>query len=261
LKASPLFTLLVHISRIEVNASLKDTAVDQTTIDALNAINKQFYETTAQEFDQTRGRAWNGWIKLKPHLNAPLSVLDVGCGNGRFALFLANELDGQITYHGIDNNAALLQSAETSFKGVDSLSATVDEHDIVQHPPTTGTYDLVVLFGVIHHIPGWENRKRFMVQLAERVNDGGLLCFAAWRFYEYERFTKRLTYWDEAMSVERHDYLLDWRRGERALRYCHYVDDTEHNALVTATGLTELSRYRADGSDDRMNMYSVLQKS
>lgn len=234
--------------------------MEQAIIDALNAINKQFYETTAQEFDQTRGRAWNGWIKLKPHLSAPLSVLDVGCGNGRFALFLADELDGQITYHGIDNNAALLNFAESSFKGVDDLSATLAEHDVVQHPPDDGGYDLVVLFGVIHHIPGWDNRKRFMAQLAERVNDGGFLCFAAWRFYEYERFTKRLTDWDDDMPVERNDYLLDWRRGERALRYCHYVDDKEHDELVKATGLQELTRYRADGSDDRMNMYSVLKK-
>ena len=234
--------------------------MEKVTIDALNAINKQFYETTAQEFDQTRGRAWNGWLKLRPYLNAPISVLDVGCGNGRFALYLAEELSKHVTYHGIDNNAALLKYAAESFESIPNLTATFDERDIVQSPPDAGQYDLVVLFGVIHHIPGWDNRQQFVATLAERVKEGGLLCFAAWRFYEYERFTKRLVEWDADMAVEPNDYLLDWRRGERALRYCHYVDDTEHNALVDATNMQELTRYRADGSDDRMNMYSVLKK-
>lgn len=88
-----------------------------------------------------------------------------------------------------------------------------------------------------------------------------MLCFAAWRFYEYERFRERLVDWDEGIAVEKHDYLLDWRRGERALRYCHYVDDSEHAELIAATGLTEIATYRADGSNNTMNNYSVLRKS
>ena len=90
-----------------------------------------------------------------------------------------------------------------------------------------------------------------------------LWSFAAWRFAEYERFTKRFTdppapLADLALALEPNDYILDWRRGERALRYCHYVDDAEHDALVEATRLKELERYRADGSDGRMNCYSIL---
>ena len=52
--------------------------------------------------------------------------------------------------------------------------------------------------------------------------------------------------------------LLDWRRGDPALRYCHYVDDTEHADLVAATGLRELESYRADGDSGDVNRYSIL---
>lgn len=230
------------------------------TISYLNAINRQFYETTASEFDQTRGRAWSGWIPLAEYISAPLSVLDVGCGNGRFGLFLAETLQDAIEYHGIDNNAQLLDYATDALKSLVHINAQLEYHDIINAPLPDKTYDLVVLFGVIHHVPSYENRQRFMQALAQRVNEGGTLVVAAWRFYEYERFRRRLVAWDDDIVVEAHDYLLDWRRGERALRYCHYVDDAELDSLVTSTEMTELARYRADGSDDAMNAYVVLRK-
>lgn len=235
--------------------------MNQKTIEELNAINRQFYETTAVDFDQTRGRAWAGWLKLADYLEAPLSVLDVGCGNGRFGFFLAETLDGQIDYHGMDSNAQLLQYAKNTLEPVSNIKTTLTEQDIITEPIQEEQYDLVVLFGVIHHVPSAENRLKFMQNLAQHVKSGGLLCFAAWRFYEYERFKERLVDWDENIAVEKHDYLLDWRRGERALRYCHYVDDAEHQELIAATGFTEIITYRADGSNNTMNCYSVLRKS
>lgn len=230
------------------------------TIQRLNAINRQFYAITAPEFDQTRGQAWAGWIPLSEYVSAPLSVLDVGCGNGRFGLFLPETTDKPIRYHGIDNNQQLLDYASQSLADITHIDAQLDYHDVITAPLPQDTYDLVVLFGVIHHVPGYENRQRFIQELAKRVNDGGLLVFAAWRFFEYERFRKRLVDWDNDITVEKHDYLLDWRRGERALRYCHYVDDDELDALVASTNMSELARYRADGSDNAMNVYVVLRK-
>lgn len=232
--------------------------MNKETIAELNAINRNFYEITATEFDQTRGRAWAGWERLLQYIQAPLSVLDVGCGNGRFAVFLAENLNTEIDYHGIDNNPQLLAYAEKSLAEYDNITATMSEHDVITQALPTGRYDLVVLFGVIHHVPGAENRRQFLKMLSEHVNKNGLLVFAAWRFFEYERFTKRLVDWDASMQVEKHDYLLDWRRGERALRYCHYVDDDELDDLVAATKMKEIARYRADGSDNAMNVYVVL---
>ena len=233
----------------------------QETINQLNAINRAFYQTTAQEFDATRGRAWAGWEALSDYLSAPLSVLDVGCGNGRFGIFLAENLSGKIDYLGIDNNLALLDYARRSLADYEHLNAVLTEKDVITEALPVNQYDLVVLFGVIHHVPGYANRQSFVQALAERVKPGGQLVIAAWRFYEYERFRKRLVDWDDEIEVEKNDYLLDWRRGERALRYCHYVDDKELDSLVRTSGLSEITRYRADGSDNRMNAYLVLRKT
>ncbi|MCA0456606.1 MAG: class I SAM-dependent methyltransferase [Chloroflexi bacterium] len=235
------------------------------TITRLNAINRDFYAAVADDFDQTRGTAWPGWQRLLPYLTTPLSVLDVGCGNGRFALFLHDNLhpspNAGITYTGIDSSPALLAHAHDALIGKAGLHVTLEQRDIIENPPDTGEYDLVVLLGVLHHIPGYEQRQTFMRQLARRVKSGGLLVFAAWRFYEYERFRERIVPWPEDMHIEANDYLLDWRRGAVSLRYCHYTDDAEHDALVTATGLTEIVTYRADGQGGASNRYSLLRYS
>lgn len=228
--------------------------LDAETIRRLNAINRQFYATTAQEFDQTRGTPWPGWERLLPYLTPPLSVLDVGCGNGRFGVFLSQHLE-QIDYTGVDNNTALLQAARAALP-----AARLIQQDIIETPLVAGQFDLIGVFGVIHHVPGWQHRRDFMRGLGARLKPGGLLALACWRFYDYERFRKRVVPWPDNLPVEAGDYLLDWRRGERALRYCHHVTDDELDGIVAASGLTEIDRYRADGFSGAVNLYSVMRR-
>lgn len=232
--------------------------MNQETIRRLNAINREFYRVTADSFDETRAQPWPGWNALLPHLRAPLAVLDVGCGNGRFGLFLAQKLGEEVRYHGVDSSPALLAKAQAALAHLPAV--TLETRDIVENPPDAGVYDLVALFGVLHHIPGAAQRQAFMRALAARVKQGGLLAFATWRFYEYERFRQRVVPWPQDLQaqVEAHDYLLDWRRGQPALRYCHYVDDAEQAALIAATGLQVVAQYRADGFDGAVNAYAVL---
>lgn len=235
-------------------------------IQRLNAINRQFYETIAQSFDETRGKPWPGWDHLLPHLKAlsvePLEVLDVGCGNGRFGLFLAENLPYPVRYTGIDNNQHLLDAAAASLKATPNITAALHRHDVVESVPDSGLYDLVGVFGLIHHIPGYSNRQHFVYKLSEWLKPGGILALACWRFYDYERFRARIVPWPDDLTgeVEPHDYLLDWRRGEVALRYCHHVDDAELSDLIAITRLEEIETFSADGFSGAVNRYCLLKK-
>ena len=246
--------------------------MNKITIQRLNAINREFYQKTADEFDQTRGKAWPGWKILLPYFNfqaqrKPFSVLDVGCGNGRFGVFMAEYLEAPVVYHGVDNNETLLNHARKALDPLPNITATLEQRDVVLSPPETGEYDLVVLFGLIHHIPGRDNRQTFVRRLARRVKPRGFLVFASWRFYDFERFKQRIIPWadDLAGLVETHDYLLDWRRGDLetgkfAQRYCHFVDDAEHTALIAASGMREIHSFRADGFTNTVNKYALLNR-
>ncbi len=229
--------------------------MDDSTIQALNTINQRFYETVANDFDATRQQPWQGWQQLVPYLREGMRVLDVGCGNGRFGVFVASQLGGQsFHYTGIDNSDALLERARTAL----GSAARLELRDVVEAPPDEafGQYELVVLFGVLHHIPGAARRLDLVRRLARRVAPGGRLVFSEWRFDEVPRLRERIVAWDDGMDVEAGDYLLDWRRGTHALRYCHAVDDAEHARLVEATGLLPVAEFRADSA----NLYAILEK-
>jgi hypothetical protein len=117
----------------------------------------------------------------------------------------------------------------------------------------------------MHHIPGFENRKKLIDSCMNVLAPKGLLAIAFWAFYEHERFQNRITAWDsdtvkkrypdlDPDDLEAHDYLLDWRQGAHAYRYCHYVNQAELTRLVD--GHRILTIYDEDSS----NRYAVLEK-
>lgn len=241
------------------------------TARALNALNADFYRTTAPEFDQTRGQAWAGWQAIVPYAHAigrtPLRVLDVGCGNGRWGVFLA-EQGLSVDYHGVDNSTALLSYAHDALSRV-GVPFRLQEADALlsdDWAQAGATYDLIGAFGVLHHVPSSARRLALARFWASLLAQGGVLAFATWRFYDNKRLRGRVVGWSalpdlpHADTLEAGDYLLDWRRGERALRYCHHTDDDEHRAIEAATELVPCAFYRADGQDGQLNAYSILRK-
>lgn len=239
--------------------------MDDTTILQLNAINRAFYAQVADEFDATRAGAWAGWERLIPYLIGVQSVLDVGCGNGRFGVFLAQHAAAPLSYHGIDNSAALLARARTALSDQPNLAAVLEARDLVEQPLDVSYdgYDLVVGFGVLHHIPGADRRRAFIRALADQVAPRGLLIYTEWRFYEQARFRAKVIPFppEIAPHVEANDFLLDWGGDSAAVRYCHYVDDAEHTALIEGSGLALVETFRADGHSGDTNVYCVLRKT
>ncbi|HLA44679.1 MAG TPA: class I SAM-dependent methyltransferase, partial [Aggregatilineales bacterium] len=175
--------------------------MNTSTVHLLNQINREFYQTVASSFDETRSNPWSGWLRLLPYirdcnsgLHRPaldiqdsssglsLRVLDIGCGNGRFGVFLKQNLEIPIKYHGIDSSDYLLKHAADMLKAenVDFHLRNVDviTEDYIPDDP----YDLIVIFGVMHHIPGFENRKKLIERSMKALAPGGLLAVTFWVF-------------------------------------------------------------------------------
>ncbi len=235
--------------------------MNRETQERLNAINRAFYQRAAADFDATRQRAWAGWTPLLDLLELPItSVFDIGCGNGRFALFLAQKQAANFAYFGLDSNAALLAAACQQLAARPQIQVELRAQDLILAGLPRQKAQLVVLFGLLHHVPGYAQRRKLLAAAADCVLPGGYLVFTAWRFYEEDRFRQRIRPWAGDIAVEKNDFLLDWRRGQRALRYCHYIDDAEQAQLITAAGLPVRADYRADGASGQLNRYTVLQR-
>jgi SAM-dependent methyltransferase len=252
--------------------------MDEKTVRTLNAINRSFYRDAAAEFSATRRDPWPGWERLLPLIEEHLSgrdlrVLDVGCGNGRFAAFLARALPAtcaSLRYCGIDTSAPLLSEVRARclpFAEVETRLADVVETPI-EELLAARRFSLIAVFGVLHHVASEVRRRRLLRSLAGRLEPGGLLALAIWRFEAFERFRGKSRSWEEfnataaetvdLTQLEAGDRLLPWGEDGSRVRYCHFADEEETARLVQAASLRIAATYAADGREENLNRYFVL---
>jgi tRNA (uracil-5-)-methyltransferase TRM9 len=251
--------------------------MNETTAHALNAINLAFYRECAADFSAAREFPWPGWERLASRLDeraeagAALRVLDVGCGNGRFAGFLAERLAAhrrRLEYSGVDASAPLLVRARA--RDLPNADACFYELDFVKTPTRLprGPFDAVVLLGVLHGVPSRARRRALVEAAAQRVARGGLLALTCWRFAEFARFRRRLVSWEtynraavqpvDPDQLESGDHLMPWGKGQHIVRYCHATDESELEALVRGLPLVRVDNYLEDGRSGDLNRYAVF---
>lgn len=229
----------------------------------LLAMNRRFYDAGAEGFSATRQRPWEGWRRLLPELAAAPagSCLDLGCGNGRFGLFLAAEGLLPAAYLGVDGSAALLAEARGKLPHPPCSFLELDLGGGLPAGLPGQPYDLIVLFGVLHHVPGLAARRALLEDLASRLAPGGLLIPSFWLLDRFpDRFDKlrRSSAPFAEEELEKGDALLSFAGRPDLLRYCHFPDDAEIDAACSLPGCEELRRFRADGPSGADNLYVVL---
>lgn len=259
--------------------------MDAFTRRQLHALSLAFYEAHASAFDASRiDLPWPGWARvLAAHGEGPLRVLDVGCGNGRFAAWLAERgaPDGageaRFDYVGTDANAALLRAAGERVGP--RLRGAVEwrAHDFLEDDPAgaalpAGPFSLAVLMGVLHHVPGRATRLALLREAAARLAPGGVLACTVWRFADRPRFEKRRVDWAAVGDVlgrpidparlEPGDALLGFGDDPDAPpRYCHAIAEDEFATWPIAVGLETVEVFDADGASGDLNRYWVARRA
>jgi SAM-dependent methyltransferase len=247
----------------------------QRTRRQLHALSLAFYEAHAEAFDASRvDLPWPGWKRVARALpRERLSVLDIGCGNGRFARFL-HEAGLRFDYTGIDANATLLDAARDRVGPTLEGSWQLLEQDFLASSPPgrelpEGPFGLVALMGVLHHVPSAELRVGLLQAAAGRLAPGGVLALTAWQFAARERFERRLVDWSsvppvlgaaiELDDLEPGDCLLRFGDDPAAPpRYCHQIADAEFERWSEALGLRLIDDFRSDGAQGDLNRYALL---
>lgn len=127
--------------------------------------------------------------------------------------------------------------------------------------------DLVVAFGVLHHIYGFQNRVQFMKGLANTLQDGGTLVVSTWNFGNNPRYQSK--YLDQSSicedigidpsQLEAHDYFLGFGHQNPYPRYCHWVSDLEMQQIASElkVSLPNLQPWHPIQDDADLNRYWI----
>ncbi len=237
--------------------------MQETTLELLNTLNRDFYDTFAQAFADSRAPSEPGLTRYLAEAMPGARVLDLGCGMGRIALLLPQGC----VYTGVDFSEALLTTARerATEAGVVATFIAADLTAPDWASSTAPPYDWIILRAVLHHIPGYAQRLRIVQEATTLLAPGGSLLLANWQFLSIARLRRRLQPWSEIglteADVEPGDYLLDWQREGRGLRYVHLVDESETRRLADAAGLTIAAMTLADGHENKLTLYALLRET
>ena len=257
-------------------------SISASTAEQLSHVTSEFYAQQTQSFSATRQMPWQGWqqcLDAIPQLLAgeKPSVLDVGCGNLRFARFLRDEAGiVPAEYFAVDNCKPLVESGEAdthiselAFIELDVikslLDGTLSSRLII--PPC----DLVVSFGFLHHVPETQKRIQLLRTLLDRTKSGGFVCVSFWQFMNSQKLAAKAQETTaqglralgiDASELEEHDYLIGWQDKANTWRYCHHFSQEELDELLGSLGsdVHVCAQFSADGKDNNLNRYVILQR-
>lgn len=260
--------------------------VDKHTEEVLLQLNKDFYDTYAASFSRTRDAAWEGWEQLLYPLSeqAPfdnLRVLDVGAGNLRFAAFLhahvLGKLARRITYVAVDGCRELLDRGalglREAFTDADAAAFSVrtlegDVRALSEVVADESAFDLVVAFGLMHHLPRVDTRVELMEQMRGLLSERGLIVVSFWRFLDEEaRAEKARKQTAEALTLNASartlgaeklassDCLLGWQGASDVPRYCHSFTDEDISVCTLGVEVCCVNSWEGDGKSHRLNAY------
>ena len=260
----------------------------------LNQLNQVFYNQQSVSWSRSRQYFWPSWDKFWQksgieHLDKAkldhFQVVDVGCGTGRFLSFWQKKMPSSVDfkYIGLDGSKNLLDIARLSFSEtnqtkwllVDVVDRMAKSKKVIKEP-----VDLIVLFGVLHHIPDHQLRDKLLQQLAENLNQGGQLWITLWRPSVIMKQGPKEIPWpvsDSDKSVklndlplpnklmtelEAGDVLLGWQKS-KMVRYVHWISDEEVNrmsVILCNEGLKKIADWNETSQGERGNQCLIWQK-
>ncbi len=125
-----------------------------------------------------------------------LHLLDIGCGNGNLAHWLADQgFTG--TYTGVEQSSGLISTLTDLPGNFKFHLADLAQPDWLAELPTH-PFDLITCFAVLHHLPGEGLRVRLLRELKRLLAPEGTFLLSVWQFMNSPRLVGRIQSWEAA---------------------------------------------------------------
>lgn len=213
---------------------------------------KKCYGHIAHDFSESRKAHWPEFHFFSSFIPPGASLLDAGCGDGRFLRYL-EENKKSVEYTGVDFCPELLHIAKKKFPHHHFVLSDITAFD------ASSTFDRIVCIALLHHIPSRKLRLQLLRNFSELLHDQGLLLFSIWNLWQgrywkafAKSFLKSMVPW---LHHDPRDIFIPFGKGKH-LRYYHAFLPWEIRSLITKAGFSI-----EESSISRQNFLFVCRKN
>lgn len=201
---------------------------------------KRCYGEIAEEFSQSRKAYWPEFQFFLSYIPENTSLLDAGCGDGRFMQFLKDQ-KRFVNYTGMDFSPELLRIAKKKFPKEDFVEADMSSDILPKR------FDRILCCAAFHHIPGKTLRKKTLRNFSHMLKDEGLLLLSVWNLWQLKyigAFARSILHM--LFFMDPRDVFIPFGK-KKNLRYYHAFLPWEMRSLLQECGFvierTEISRH------------------
>jgi alkylated DNA repair protein alkB family protein 8 len=141
----------------------------------MDEINQQTYEDIAAEFSATRAYVWKCMKDFTAMLPSDppgsLTVLEIGCGNGKNMEYLIESGKGSVC--GIDTCTNFIEICKAKQLNVCLANST-------RLPFSDGSFDAMICIAMFHHLLTDEDRNQTMAEILRVLKPGSLGLITCW---------------------------------------------------------------------------------
>ena len=167
---------------------------------------EEFYDLIADEFDKTRIRLWSCVISFLNSFPSNSSILDIGCGNGKY-LNYRNDL----FMKGIDISANLVKICNN--KGFDVIKASM-----TNIPFPDNSFDGIICIASYHHLDNDLDRKKTLNEIYRILKDDGRVLIEVWSKEQPDKSNKN------THNFINNDNLVKWTSIKTGKIYYRYYN-------------------------------------
>jgi SAM-dependent methyltransferase len=170
------------------------------------------YNSIADKYSRVREKDWKEFDFLfDKYLSQNDIVLDLGCGNGRFyPSFKKRNAD----YLGIDVSSKLIEIAKNNYP-----EAKFDVSSI--ESISNKSFDKIYSIAVLHHIPSYDLRLKFLKEIKRALKDNGCLILTVWNLKE--KMKKRSLF--DWFRLDKGDIFLPWYGSKDTYFHCFNLEE------------------------------------
>lgn len=139
---------------------------------------KESFNTIAEEFSHTREHPWPEFGIFKHCIPDHVSILDVGCGNGRFLQYLLDQKK-IVDYTGLDFSKKLIGIARKRFPLGEFVEQSMTDFDLEKR------FDRIVAIASFHHVPTKRLRAKTLEHIRKHLKDDGLFIISVWNLWRW----------------------------------------------------------------------------